>query len=108
MAKTKAPRAVQPPVAPVATAPEPQPAVAPTATTPETQPPAAPVVTPPEARGWRARVTCTVLDVLKHDGRRYGPAGNAAGWPDRVVLTPAQAAALAAAGVVAVTAVPQD
>ena len=46
-------------------------------------------------------VTCTVLDVLKHNGQKYGPAGNAAGWPDQVELMPSQADALAAAGVVA-------
>ena len=45
-------------------------------------------------------VHVTVLDVLKHDGEMYGPAGNAAGWPDQVELTPAQAVHLAAAGVV--------
>ena len=52
------------------------------------------------AAGPPVMVTCTVLDVLKHDGQEYGPAGNAAGWPDQVTLTPAQAATLAAAGVV--------
>ena len=61
--------------------------------------PAPPAADP--AAGSPGLVTCTVLDVLKHNGQKYGPAGNAAGWPDQVELTPAQAAALAAAGVVA-------
>ena len=46
-------------------------------------------------------VTCTVLDVLKHNGQKYGPAGNGNEWPHWLVLTPAQAAALTAAGLVA-------
>ncbi|MBC7162700.1 MAG: hypothetical protein H5U26_11430 [Immundisolibacter sp.] len=67
--------------------------------TPPAPPPPDPVAGAPDM------VTCTVLDVLKHNGQMYGPAGNAAGWPDQVELTPAQAAALAAAGVVAASAV---
>ena len=65
--------------------------------------PAPPAADP--AAGTPDMVTCTVLDVLKHDGQMYGPTGNAADWPDQVELTPAQAAALAAGGVVAVPAV---
>ena len=62
-------------------------------------PPAPPAADP--AVGASGMVMCTVLDPLKHDGEMYGPTGNAADWPDQVELTPAQAAALAAAGVVA-------
>lgn len=61
--------------------------------------PAPPAADP--AAGSPGLVTCTVLDVLKHNGQKYGPAGNGNEWPHWLVLTPAQAAALTAAGLVA-------